>query len=96
MNPIIKAKGKDFVQSFETLEECYSFEKYEEIKELIIVKLKLTKIPENLPSMLVKFDCSHNQITKIENLPSTLVDFDCRWNRITKIEILPSTLVKFN
>ena len=87
MKSIIKASGEDFIQEFDSLEELYSFEKYEEIKELMITESKFKKIPMNLPSMLIKFDCSYNRITKIENLPSTLLEFNCYNNQITKIEI---------
>ena len=94
--PFIKAKGEDFVQRFETLEELYSFEKYEEIKKLEITESELKKIPENLPPNLIKFVCRSNEITKIENLPPTLINFNCRCNQIVKIENLPLSLKFFN
>ena len=82
--------------TFSSLEEVFSFERYDEITDMRLLELELIKIPENLPLTLIKFNCENNKIEKIENLPVSLVEFYCGNNRIKKIENLPLFLVKFN
>ena len=80
---------------FSSILELYSWEHFEEIKELRIDGKNLTKIPK-LPEGLLKFDCWNNQIEKIEGLPEGLLKFYCSANRIKIIPKLPEGLLRFD
>ena len=61
------------------------------LKVLEVLENNITSISQ-LPTTLVKFDCSMNQLNQLPSLPNTLEELSCAMNRLTNLPILPNSL----
>ncbi len=64
---------------------------FKNLKVLEVLENNISSISQ-LPSTLVKFDCSMNQLNQLPSLPNTLEELSCAMNRLTYLPTLPNSL----
>jgi hypothetical protein len=85
----IRATIKEKKYTFNTMEELYNFEKFDEINKLDCSEDDDLEEIKKLPKNLEELNCCECPITKLPNLPKKLKSLDCSNCSITHPLILP-------